>query len=269
MLVSGSLIRLQLARAGEAFEAISTGTSDVASYQISNPRIVLDSLSLNPAIQKNLMEQSQAGGGLDFCYETAYYQSGNPAALSNFNLQINKAVSRCQRLYWSSRSQDTPQKAYESTGVGGSVDNLGTGLLNISQLDYRLGDLYFPQRVITVTGPDPQKNGSELYENTLQSIHRMKTSVDPPSVSKDQFCNSGTAVTATAANNRNNGKAIHCQSFEMSSALEYSGLAINNSRTLEARINFSSTPAAPQVIDAWISYLKLAKCNQIRAVIKE
>ena len=48
---------------------------------------------------------------------------------------------------------------------------------------------YFPQRVITVTDNNPQKNGAELYENTLQSIHRMKTSVDPPSVSKNEFCN--------------------------------------------------------------------------------
>jgi hypothetical protein len=55
----------------------------------------------------------------------------------------------------------------------------------------------------------------------------------------------------------------------MSSALEYSGLAINNSRTLEARINFIGTPASAQVVDSWICYLKLAKCNQLRAVIKE
>ena len=128
---------------------------------------------------------------------------------------------------------------------------------------------YFPQRVITVTDNNPQKNGAELYENTLQSIHRMKTSVDPPSVSKNEFCNSGTALDATPANNNNNGSAVHCQSFEMSSALEYSGLAINNSRTLEARINFIGTPASAQVVDAWITYLKLAKCNQLRAVIKE
>jgi len=268
MLVSGSLIRLQLARAGVAFENIDTGTDEVVSYTISNPRVVLDSLTLAPVVQKNLMEQSQAGGGLDFCYETAYYQSGNPGTLSNFNLQVNKAVSRCQRLYWSSRSQDTPEKSYDGTQAA-SIDNLGSCQLNVSQLDYRLGDLYFPQRVITVTDNDPQKNGGELYENTLQSIHRMKTSVDPPSVSKDEFCRSGTALNATPELNNNNGKAVHCQSFEMSSALEYSGLAINNSRTLEARINFIGTPASAQVVDAWICYLKLAKCNQLRAVIKE
>ena len=267
MLVSGSLIRLQLARAGVAFENLD-GTDNITSYTINNPRVVLDSLTLAPVVQKNLMEQSQAGGGLDFCYETAYYQSGNPGTLSNFNLQVNKAVSRCQRLYWSSHSQETPEESYNAT-QGASIDNLGTGRLNVSQLDYRLGDLYFPQRVITVTAGNPQKNGGELYENTLQSIHRMKTSVDPPSISKDEFCRSGTALNATAAQNNNNGKAVHCQSFEMSSALEYSGLAINNSRTLEARINFVVPVASAQVVDAWICYLKLAKCNQLRSVIKE
>ena len=127
---------------------------------------------------------------------------------------------------------------------------------------------YFPQRVISVTG-SPSKNGAELYENSLQSVHRMKTSVDPPSVSKNSFLNDGTALNATADQNNNNGRAVHCQSFEMSSALEYSGLAINNSRTLEARINFVAPIATAQVVDAWICYLKLAKCNQLRAVIKE
>ena len=134
MLVSGSLIRLQLARPGVAFENID-GTDEVSSYSITNPRVVLDSLTLAPVVQKNLMEQSQAGGGLDFCYETAYYQSGNPGSLSNFNLQVNKAVSRCQRLYWSSRSQETPESS--------TKDNVGTGQLNVSQLDYRLGDLNY------------------------------------------------------------------------------------------------------------------------------
>ena len=261
MLTSGSQIRLRLASAGSAFESIldtPVGTPGIASYTISNPRIVLDSLSLSPVVQKNLMEQSQAGGGLDYTYETVYYQGGNPGTSTNFNLQINKAVSRCQKIYWSARNQNVPETLQE--------DNLGTALCNISQLDYRLGDMFFPQRVIDVVG-DPRKNGAELYENTLQSIHRMKTNVDPPSISKFDYLRTG---TNDATDNR--GKCVNCQSFEMSSALEYSGLAINNSRTLEARINFDTDriPTAPgQVIDAWICYLKLAKCNQLRAIIKE
>ena len=259
MLVSGSLIRLQLARIGEALQDLGGG-SNATSYQISNARVVLDSLSLSPVVQKNLMEQSQSGGGLDYTYETVYHQSASPNTNSSFNLQINKAVSRCQKLYWSSRAETTPADFVH--------DNLGTCKINVSQLDYRCGDMFFPQKVISVNG-DPTKNGAELYENTLQSIHRMKTNIDPPSVSKNEFLNSGELINATPADNDNNGKVVHCQSFEMSSALEFSGLSVNNSRTLEARINFTGTQPAPQVIDAWICYLKLAKCNQLRAIIKE
>jgi hypothetical protein len=217
-------------------------------------------MSLAPVVQKNLMEQSQAGGGLDYTYETAYYQSGNPGTQTNFNLQINKAVSRCQCLYWSSHAQGTPVDLTKS--------NLGTCQNNIKSLDYRIGDLYLPQRVITVTDDDPTKNGAELYENSLQSVHRMKTNRDPPSITKNEYCNSGTALDGTPANNNNDGRAVHVQSFEQSSCLQYSGLAINNSRTLEARINFTAAPTS-QVVDAWIKYVKLAKCNQIRAIIKE
>lgn len=267
MLVSGSLIRLQLARSDVALESVDPSnptTVNATSYTLSNVRVVCDSLALTPVVQKNLMEQSQVGGGLDFVYETEYYQSGNvTAGASSFNLQINKAVSRCQKLYWSSRATTTAES--------NALINTGTCQLNTSQLDYRLGDLFFPQRVISLpstAGASPQKNGAEFYENTLQSIHRMKTNVDPPAVSKNIWCTGGTTLSNIPANNNNDGRAVHCQSFEMSSVLEYSGLAINNSRTLEARINFSNSDA-PQVIDAWICYLKLAKCNQLRAVIKE
>jgi hypothetical protein len=273
MLVSGSLIRLQLAKAGVAFTNLTAATNPVTtvgSYTISNPRIVLDSLTLSPVVQKNLMEQSQAGGGLDFCYETVYYQSGNVSSgQTNFNLQINKAVSRCQKLYWKNRAVGTPEASEK--------DNLGACKYNIAQLDYRLGDLFFPQRVISIpSGGTPQKNGAEFYENTIQSINRMKTKVDPPAVSKDIWLNSGVILSSDAAANNNEGRAINCQSFEMSSALQYSGLAINNSRQLEARIAFDGgdnpqvqQPATGQVIDAWVCYLKLAKCNQLRAIIKE
>lgn len=261
MLVSGALIRLQLETPGVALQQIGTVQDGAISYAITNARVVLDSMSLAPVVQKNLMEQSQASGGLDFTYETAYYQSGNPGTNANFNLQINKAVSRCQRLYWSSHAQITTADT--------TKDSLGTALANVAQLDYRLGDLYFPQRVITVVGTAATvKNGAELYQNSLQSVGKMRTSSDPPSITKRDFLTSGVALIGDATNN-NSGRCVHVQSFEQSSALEYSGLAINNSRTLEARINYGASTATAQVIDAWICYVKLAKVNQLRSILKE
>lgn len=264
MLLSGALLRMQLETPSVALQKLdATGVAVVAtSYTIKNPRVVLDSMALMPVVQKNLLEQSQASGGLDFSYETCYYQGATPGTFSSFNLQINKAVSRVQKLYWSSHCQSTPSQT--------DKDNLGTTQADVKSLDYRVGDLYLPSRVITCSGTT-QKTGAELYENSLQSVKRMRQFQDPPSVTKDVFLRSGIALDAVAANNDDSGRCVHVQSFEMSSSGEYSGVAINNSRTLEARIAFQAqAPSlAPRTIDAWIKYVKLAKCSTLRAIVKE
>ena len=264
MLISGSLLRLQLESANRALESTTATLGTGVVYTLSNPRVILDSMSLSPIIQKNLLEQSQSAGGLDFTYETAYYQSGNPATSTNFNLQVNKAVSRASRIYWSAHAQTTAEAT--------NKQNFGTGPCNVTQLDTRIGDMYLPQRVITVTDATSilgiAKRGGELYQNSLQSVQRAKTNIDPPSITKNMFLTTGTPLNQTDAVNNNNGRCVHVQSLEQSSCLQYSGLAINNSRTLEVRVNFF-TPAEAQVMDLWLCYVKLAKCNQLRAIIKE
>ena len=262
MLTSGSLIRLQLAPTGQALKALpGSDAVSAASYTIFNPRVVLDSMSLAPVVQKNLMEQSQSGGGLDFVYQTRYYQGGNSQTAPSFNLTVNKAVSRCQKLFWSAHAQTTIDDF--------TNESLGTAQGSIAQLDYRLGNEYFPQRPITITDDAPTKNGAELYENSLQSVQRMRSEYDPPSITKHEFLTSGVPLDADAADNDNSGRHVHCQSFEQSSALEMSGRAINNSLTLEARINFVGTPLASQTLDAWILFVKMAKCSQLRCIVKE
>ena len=262
MLISGALLRLQLETPSVALQKLSAAGVAVTAtdFTISNARIVCDSMALSPVVQKNLLEQSQSGGGLDFTYETCYYQGANPLTSQNFNLQINKAVARVQKLYWSSHAAATEQKT--------SKDSFGTCLADVKALDYRVGDLYMPSRVIRCSGTT-QKTGAELYEHSLQSAGRMKTYMEPPSVSKDVFLRSGVALNATAASNDNSGRSVHVQSFEMSSSGEYSGLAINNSRTLEARIEFQGIAVTSRLIDAWIKYVKLAKCTQLRTLVKE
>ena len=260
MLLAGSLIRLELNSAKAAFENLTpAGTDDIDSYQITNPRIVVDSMMLMPSIYQNLLEQSQSGGGLDYVYSCVYHQNASTDTTA-FNLQVNKAVSRCQRLYWSTHAENTPVSALKN--------NLGTNLINVVEYDVRVGDCYFPSRPIIVKNGNPVRNGAELYENTLQSIEQQRTNSNPVCITKNLFLTSGTALSATAANNNNDGRAVHCQSFETSSSVQNSGISINNSRTMEARIKFSSMPTTI-ILDSWISYLKLIKVNPLRAVIKE
>jgi hypothetical protein len=258
---SGAIVRLQLNSAARAFMTMDAGSvADVTGYQINNPRIVIDSMTLSPVIQKNLQERSQ-NGGLDFVYNTNYYQSASTLT-KDFNLQVNKAVSRCNKLSWFSQ-----YNIADSLGVvdGQPIDNLGATVVNIRQLDYRIGSDYMPARPLQVVG-DVTVNGGELYENTLQSIRKQETNDNQPAVDKVNYLLSG---TAPASQNNNNGRAIHCQDFETSSALRMTGRSINNSRTLEARIQFDVAPVAGQQIHAWIEYVKLIKCNQLRSVIKE
>ena len=72
MLISGALMRLRMESVSKALVAIA-GTTDTTatSYNIANPRIILDSMSLAPDVQKNIIEQRQASGGLEFTYATA------------------------------------------------------------------------------------------------------------------------------------------------------------------------------------------------------
>ena len=264
MLLSGALLRLQLETPSVALQkldnAVAAATVTATDFTISNARVVCDSMALSPVVQKNLLEQSQSGGGLDFTYETCYYQGANPLTSQNFNLQINKAVARVQKLYWSSHAASTLQQT--------DKDSLGTSKADVKALDYRVGDLYMPSRVIRCSGTT-RKTGAELYENSLQSVYKMKTYMEPPSITKNVFLVSGPAISATASANDNSGRSVHVQSFEMSSSGEYSGLAINNSRTLEARIEFQTQAAGPRLIDAWIKYVKLAKCTVLRTIVKE
>jgi hypothetical protein len=261
MLLSGSMVRLQLETPSVALQKLSlAGAAVVASeYTISNPRIVLDSMALKPVVQKNLLEQSQSGG-LNFSYETAFHQSANPGTDSNFNLQLSKAVSRVQKIYWSARAANTLAQT--------DKDNLGTSLADVKQLQYRIGDLFMPTKAIKCSGTT-QKTGAELYENSLQSVKRMKTVMDPPSITKDDFLATGVAIAASAATNDNSGRCVHVQSFEMSSSGEYSGIGINNSRTLEVQIEFQDAGLSSRAIDTWIRYIKLAMCSSLRTIIKE
>jgi len=260
-MTSGAIVRLQLNSAARAFMSLDViSPADATGYSINNPRIVVDSMTLSPVIQKNLQERSQ-NGGLDFVYNTVYYQSASTTT-QDFNLQVNKAVSRCNKLCWFSQ-----YNIADSLGLsaGVAVDNLGATSINIRQLDYRIGSDYMPARPLQVVG-DTTVNSGELYENTLQSLRHQETNKNQPSITKFIYMTSGTPPVQP---NNNNGRAIHCQDFETSSALRMTGRSINNSRTLEARIQFDSAPVGGQQIHAWIEYVKLIKCNQLRAVIKE
>jgi hypothetical protein len=263
-LISGARLRFTLAPALQAFESLLAVPVVVAldGYQIIDPHIVLDSMTLAPVIQRNLLELSANTGGLVYPYETAYNQNGTPGTATNFDLMINKAVSRCTNVVWSTRASNTP--------VNTAHDSLGTAQCNLRSLDYRLGSSYFPSRVILVPGTtsSPVKQGAELYQNSLQSFSRMSMAEATPSITKAKFLTTGQQPDATAANNDNSGYSVHCQSFRTNNTMEWSGLSLSASRSLSIRPQWITTGAG-QEMTAFIHYIKVSRCAPDRIYLIE
>jgi hypothetical protein len=261
-LISGSRLRFTLAPVLQAFQSLAAVPVVVAldGFQIINPHVVLDSMTLAPVIQRDLLELSANTGGLIYAYETAYNQNGTPGTTTNFDLMINKAVSRATNVCWSTRASNTPQDT--------AHDSLGTAQCNIRSLDYRLGSSYFPSRVILVPGVSAVVQGAELYQNSLQSVLRMSMSEATPSVTKAKFLTAGRQPDATAANNDNSGFCLNFQSFRTNNTMEWSGLAVSASRSLSIRPQWITTGSG-QEMTAFIHYVKIARCAPDRIYLSE
>lgn len=263
-LISGLLVRLTLAPALQAIQNLDlnaeTDLEAKFSYTITNAYLALDQLELSPVVQKNLLEQSQSG--LDYVYTRKFRQTSNIGTGSSTTFQINKAVSKAQKVFLVTRSTDND--------AANSIvqDNLGTMAYNYYSIQWRVGDMYFQQSPL-VSGSDAgtlatcQRNCGEIYANNLASLRKLGSYYNPPSVSKHQF------TKGDVDEKQNNGYAVIVQSFEQSSALEGSAIAINNSRTAEARIEYCTAAAVGKELNAWLHYISLAKCYPSRTILKE
>lgn len=261
-LISGSIMKFTLANAQQAIQVQTAQAGADAtniSYTITEPVVVLDSYQLAPMVQRQLLEQSQQG--LEYVYETAYHQSATPSTANNFVLQINKAVSRASRVHTMTQNNEVANLV--------TKDNLGSVGYNVYQVQTRVGDLYFQQQVLQAGASNAQadtsKNCSEIYINNVSSLNKLGTTTSPPSVSLTEF--RGGVATAGAGGD-NNGSALIVQCLELSSALEYAGISINNSRTCEVRLEYSAGNVSKS-IDSWLTYMKVCKSFPMRCVLKE
>ena len=87
--------------------------------------------------------------------------------------------------------------------------------MDATSWQFRLGDLYYPIQAIQ----DPTKDGVESYVQALQMFDKFRHPEIESSVSYSEF--------------KTGGRAIMAVSLEKDSALNFSGLPINNSHVLE------------------------------------
>ena len=189
-LISGLRFRLSLAPALRAFSIVSSAAGTVPagydqsalSYTIRDPVIVLDTYSLAPTIQRNVMEMMSRKQGVPYVYETLYNQTSNPDTSLEEVLQINKSVARAQKIY------TITQNTIADTAT---IDNLGTKQFPYYQLQHRVGDWYAPQQQLQCGSTDTllgvQKNSAEVFINNLQCVGGIRYPHRPVSVSGDTF----------------------------------------------------------------------------------
>lgn len=264
-LSAGMLLRFTLDSPTRALCRLS-GTADTitaSTYTIENPRIITDSLTLAPQVQKAIMEKSQ--GGLPFMYKTLFrdqfaVQSGGS---KTFNVQINKAVARGLAV---------DQIIRDNTATA-SLENVDTRGIpaNVQQVQCRVGDLYVSnQPVRTGTSQadaDVKKNSSELVNYTYWAMGKTDCFDKPPEVGLTQYRTAFASPGASAGANA--GRSVICHNLEQSPHVKDSGLSINNSRVCELQISTSDGNTNAQTCKTWLHYVKLAMSYPSRAVVKE
>lgn len=237
-----------------AVSAVSPNTWSVGGYTLSNVYIMTDSMELSPMIFRKLTEIA-GNSGLDYVYKTYYYQLGtmgtSSSSISSYNMEINRAVSRALAVHYVMQ----PQNQQLMFG-----DSNQTDVFKLIQYYSRLGSLNFPAQPLTIIGPtsdtDAQVRSSEFYYQTMEAVKNT--------------C-SGQHSCALRFNDFQQGFALISQLLERSS-LEYSGLPVNNSRSLASLFTFNTSGGGVGVKDylrAYLEYVKVLKCFLKEAVPKE
>lgn len=212
--------------------------------KISNMRLNCDTHLLNDAAMREL-NRTSAQNGLEYVYTSVFGQS-KPLQSSNIDVTVSKSVSRAISAMGGCFLPYTSSFGVDNFTTVPTVD------IQLAQYQWRLGSMYFPHAPFTTY--------SQFYSNLLYSVGQYSESkVD---LSPSEFKSLLTLFSAT---------------FERSNLLRYSGVPINNSRTLSCAAEFfkpgntlqdslqyDATPVefssgAKYDIHVWLDYVSLAK----------
>lgn len=206
-LLSGARIEITLESFARAFSS-DVGASAATTYTVENPIIICMSHELNDNSQSVLNETS-VENGLEYTYCRAF-TAVQPSNSNNVNIQIKKAVSQGLRAF------AVPIK---STSYENRAEDAFWSDLSFNNYQYRVGSNFFPQQRID--------SAIEGYLTTTSIYNKGRVSDwNPPALNFDEY--------AGAAPNYIQGAG-----FETDSAINLSGIPINNSATctIESTVN--------------------------------
>lgn len=299
MILSGLRIEIEWQKPNQAFtffRQIPTagavvGPAPIApglappSYKIFNPYIAMYAIQLTDGVQRALNELSAVNGlEIVYCdYEPTSQNLDSVVGVKPTQLEVRKASSRAL-------------KAFASTRVTGDINNPLTDSYATAPWDYRryqwqLGSLYFPQQAIVATNNGSNassiaNNIPESYKQTLITFGKYKADASRAAVEMrnkqsgtDVFSHLGALAAVTNTTYEQvaiahagvrastlgkwgtyaNGASILTVLLERSDLFNLSGVPINNSRVLSARVEYDSTAAVARTFTIFLKYVRLAR----------
>lgn len=226
-LASGLKIELQLA---DYRTAIFESSGTVTGYDITDIRIVTDSITYADDTQKTLNMES-ASSGLEYTYPRVY-DSTSTVSSSSFNAQIRKGVSQALSV--------TALLRLTADITDVTKDSLKSAAWDVSEWQMRLGNLYFPHQPIS----DPLVDGLESFF-MQQSCHgKTRNGHSENDVSLVDFVTNGF------------GAMTIC--LEKDQALNLSGQPLNSSRVMELTGTLANY-AANNELTVFLEYITVVK----------
>jgi hypothetical protein len=229
MVMKGLRLEITLADASTAFK-VSGGVAIAPTYVVRNVWASLDSYRLTDDAMRKLNDMSREAEGLVLQYHD-YEQSRftRPIGVNNVSTEVRKTVSMANEAFLVTRIE---------TNINDKLKDsfLAQGLTDGDRYQWRVGSMYIPQTEL--------QGKAAWYANMCYCKGQLK-SREQPFV---RYSHSDPAVpTFTSTDgNAGGGFAISCVDLNRY-WLDLSGLAINNSVTLNANMEYSNATVAGEL----------------------
>ena len=239
-LASGLRIEISLESLQKAFVDTAGYFGNGASLELRDIHMSLDAVNLSDETLKLLnLESSQTG--LEYCYNRIYnYANTYDAGISNFTMQVSKAVSQAVHVFSVIQSNVSANSS--------TVDSFLSEIFSTTSYQYRLGASYYPHvSVQSAVDATVVRKGVEPYILTLASFDKLQKEFQESTVTLDTYSQS-IGILAT--------------SLERNASLQVSGLPINNSRLLELIVtrDGAGDGVAKRDVNCFLEYISVARC---------
>lgn len=204
------------------------GAGTITGYTIGDLAIMTDNITMTDDVQKTINDQS-ANDGLEYSYPRIFTAQDSVASTS-INTQVRRAVSQANIAY--AVSLNTASNVI-------TADSFLAITWDATSWQFRLGALYYPIQAIQ----DANVDAVESYLQALQMFDKLKHPEVEASVQYSDF--------------KTGGRAIMAVSLEKDTALNFSGLPINNSRVLETLATV--TALATRNVVTFLEYSAVAR----------